>query len=465
VIVIGIVQGAPAVERLKKSLLYTYGVADLCFTMMMNMESYIFTVFLTDYARFSLDIARKILWLTGSVDIVCALASGVILQKVSLKYGGKYRSWFLIGPPILMPLFLLQFTKIGSDVTAAWTIVFGFIASHLLFNIVFSANGAMLGRLSRLPEERTILSTSRAQGISAAGLIFSVSAIPMIGFFTAHTNKIAGVTITTGVYAVSMILGYWYLYWITTGKDPYDEAPAGSSQKKSGQSLQEIIGLVFKNPPLLYLILSQIFINTSTFVITSMAIYYFTYVAGNVAFLSVFILAISIARFLGAFAARWIGVRIGKRHSYWVFLTAAAGGFALARLVNGGVWIFTLTFCIAIALMSVAYSMSTALYADTVVYGEWKTGKSIRAFTMALLNLPIKTGILIRSTIVTTGLMAIGFVANTTPTPRVVEGIRSIMTLAPAAGYLLTAMIFYFGYRIDDAQVLKMQEEIAAKKA
>ncbi len=165
-------------ERLKKSLLYTYGVADFCFALMINMELYIFTAFLTDYARFSLDIARKILWLTGVVDIVCALAGGAILQKVSLKYGGKYRSWFLIGPPLLAPLFILQFTKIGSDVTAAWIIMFGFITSHLLFNVVFSANGAMLGRLSRLPEERTILSTSRAQGMSAAGLVFSATAMP-----------------------------------------------------------------------------------------------------------------------------------------------------------------------------------------------------------------------------------------------------------------------------------------------
>jgi glycoside/pentoside/hexuronide:cation symporter, GPH family len=464
-IVLGAVQGVSTVERLKKSLLYTYGVADLTFTLMINMETYIFTAFLTDYARFSLDIAQKILWLTGSVDIVCALAGGAILQKVSLKYGGKYRSWFLIGPPILTPLLILQFTKIGSDVTAAWIIMFGFITSHLLFNVVFSANGAMLGRLSQLPEERTILSTSRAQGMSAAGLIFSVSAMPMIGFFTAHTDKIAGVTITTGVYAVIMILGYWYLYWITAGKDPYDETPGDASQKKSGLSLREIIGLVFRNPPLLYLILSGIFLNTSYLIITSLAIYYFTYVAGNVAFLSVFILAISIARLLGTFAARWIGVRIGKRHSYWIFSALSACGFGSARLFHEGIWVFTLIFCISIILMSIASSMSTALYADTVVYGEWKTGKSIRAFTMALLNFPIKVGILIRSTIITTGLMAIGFVANTTPTPRVVEGIRSIMTLAPAAGYLLAAMIFYFGYRIDDAHVLKMQEEIAAKNA
>ena len=204
-------------EKLSKSLLYTYGVADLCFTLMINMELYFFAAFLTDYAQFSLMTVGKILGLTGFLDILCALAGGAILQKTTLNYGGKYRSWFLIGPPILAPLFILQFTKIGSNGTAAIIVMTGFIASHLLFNVVFSANGAMVGRLSSLPEERTILSASRSQGMSAAGLIFSATAAPMLAFFAARTDKITGFTITISVYAFMMVLGYWYIYKLTAG--------------------------------------------------------------------------------------------------------------------------------------------------------------------------------------------------------------------------------------------------------
>ena len=222
------------VEKLSKFVLYSYGIADLFFALMINMEAYFFTAFLTDYAQFSIALAGQILGLTSLIDIVCALAGGVLLQKVTLKYGGKYRSWFLVGPPLIAPLFILQFTKIGSNTTAALLVMLGFIAGHLLLNVV--------------------------------------------------------------------------------------------------------------------------------------------------------------------------------------------------------------------------------------VYGEWKTGKNIRAFTMALMNLPIKIGVLIRSAVVTAGLMAIGFVANTPPSPRVIEGISSIMTLAPAAAYSIAAVIFFFGYKIDDSHILKMQEEIAARK-
>ena len=195
-----------------------------------------------------------------------------------------------------------------------------------------------------------------------------------------------------------------------------------------------------------------------------MAIYYFTYVAGNPAFLSIFLLSISIARLLGTFAAPAIGVKLGKRNSYFIFFGLAAIGFAVARFLNHSPWGFTLMFCLSVLFVSISTSLNTALFADTVVYGEWKTGKNIRAFTMALMNFPIKIGVLIRSAVVTAGLMAIGFVANSAPTPRVIDGISSIMTLGPAIGYAMAAMIFFLGYKIEEPHVLQMQIEIAEKK-
>jgi GPH family glycoside/pentoside/hexuronide:cation symporter len=261
-----------------------------------------------------------------------------------------------------------------------------------------------------------------------------------------------------------MILGYWLVYRMTAGMDPYDEVPPDTSGAPPGFSVKEIIGLVFKNPPLMLLILAQVFSSTSFFLITSMALYYFTYVMGDAAFLSVFLMSISIARLLGTFVASSIGVKLGKRVSYFSFFGLAAIGFAGARLMSHSPWGFTFLFCLSILFVSLSTSLHTALFADTVVYGEWKTGKNIRPFTMALMNFPIKIGVLIRSAVVTLGLTAIGFVANTTPTPRVTEGISSIMTLGPAVGYALAAIIFFLGYKIEESHIVQMQEAIAARK-
>ena len=453
------------VEKLKKSLLHTYGIADLGFVLMVNMEVYFFPIFLTDHAQFSLSMSGQILGITSLVDIFFALVAGVLLQKATLKFGGKYRSWFLVGPPVVAVLFLLQFTKIGSDSVAAVIIIFGFLSSHLIWNIVVTAGGSMVGRLSQLPDERTILSTSRAQGISAAGLIFSVTAPPMMLFFSTHTNDIVGVTITVGIFNILMVLGYWYIFKMTAGKDPYDEAGSDSAQGNAGPSIWGMFLLSLKNPPLLLLICAEVFRNSYVLVITALVAYYFKYVFSlSEYYLSIFILAISISRLSGTVVASWIGIKIGKRNAYWTSLVLAAMGFGSAIFCSRDPWSFTVVFCIASLLGMVAGSMSTALFSDTVVYGEWKTGKNNRAFTMALQSFAIKVAVFIRNLVVSIGLIAIGFVANTDPTPGVIEGLRSITIFSPAVVCVISAAIFFFGYKIEDSQVPGMQDEIFSKK-
>ena len=455
----------PMPEKLKKSLLYTYGTADLGFVLVTNMELFLFAVFLTDIANFSLSLTGYILGFTSLADIAFALAGGIILQKITLKYGGKYRSWFLVGPPVVAVLFILQFSKIGNTLSAALIIFFGFILSHLIWNIVFTACASMVGRLSQLPDERTILSASRAQGMSAASIIFGPTSLLLVNFFTSHTGKIAGYSFTSATYALLMVLGYLYLYVMTAGRDPYDEAISQTGPGAQKQSVVGIVGLVFKNPPLILLIAAEIFRNSYIFIIASFAAYYFKYVLDNPDFLAQFILAIGISRLLGTFAATWIGVKIGKRHSYWIFMVLSAAAFASGRFFSGTTWGFTVIFCIGSLLGMVSSSMSTALFSDTVVYGEWKTGKNIRAFTMALQTFPIKVGVFIRSGVITFGLMAIGFVANTEPTARVVDGISSIMSFTPAIACIISAGIFYFGYRIEDKRIQQMEKELSAGRA
>ncbi|MBP1624944.1 MAG: sugar (Glycoside-Pentoside-Hexuronide) transporter, partial [Acidobacteria bacterium] len=264
-------------ERLPKRILYTYGVSELCFSLMVGMEVYFFSAFLTDYAQFPLKLAGQILLLTSLFDIVCALGGAVILQKVTMPFGGKYRSWLLVGPPVVAPLFVMQFVKIGSDSMAAAVIIFAFVSSHMLWNVSYAAVGSMLGRLSQLPDERTTMSASRTQGGCVAGLIFSLAGLPMINFFGERTSRLAGFPITTAIFALLMICGYLYIYKITAGKDPYDEASAGSTGKGSQESMKEVAGLALRNRPLLFIITADTFNNTATFMNLAFSFYYFIY--------------------------------------------------------------------------------------------------------------------------------------------------------------------------------------------
>jgi GPH family glycoside/pentoside/hexuronide:cation symporter len=452
-------------ERLRKSLLYTFGVGDLCFTLMIATELYLYPRFLTDFAEFPLEIANRILLLTALFDIVCAFLGGIILQKVTLRFGGKYRSWLLLGPPLVAPLYVLQFVKFGDFQVAAVVIIVTFAMSHMLFNVVYAATGSMVGRLSQLPGERTILSTSRAQGMSAAAIIFSIAGTRMIDYFGKQTTPLAGFPITVTIFAVLMVLGYWYLYWRTKGRDPYDENVEQTANPGNKVPMLEIVREVFRNRPLLLLIFADIFNYTCAFFIAGFATYYFAYVMRNEAFFNqYFLLALSISLLAGTLVASWIGPKLGKRKAYWMAFMLAACVFASAIFLGKSEWSFTLIFCAGSAIQYVAVSMCTALYSDAALYGEWKNGRNILAFAMALLVLPLKVGLLIRNALITGGLMTIGFVANQDPTPQVIAGIKNLMTFVPAGACILAAVIFLVGYKIEDRDILRMQDEIAARR-
>jgi len=449
------------VKGLKKSLLYTYGIADMFFVLMVSMELYYFTMFLTDWAEFSMKTVQIILYITGALDIVCVLLSGVILEKITLKFGGKYRSWFIVGPLPIAILFIFQFTKIGSNAVAVAIIIIGFTASHLLWNTLAACGGAMIGRMTQDTKELTILSTSRAQGMTAAGLIFSFAAPWMIAFFSGHTNQITGVSLTVAVVGVLMILGYIYIYRETSGMDPCDTEKTNSARKEKSLPLLEITRLVFGNVPLVMLIIAEIFRSLSIVLVSALAAYYCKYVLDDEPFMKQFMLTTAAFGVGGSFIATWVGQRLGKRHTYWMAMLAGGVIFTAARFIDAGAWGFAVMFGLGSACVVMASCMNTALFSDTVVYGEWKKGKNIRAFTMALLNLPIKLSVVMRSAVVTTGLIMIGYVANAEPTPEVVSGIRSLITFSNAAACLLGAVIFFFGYKLKDEDITKMQAELA----
>ena len=450
-------------EKLKKSLLYTYGVGDMFFVLMVCMEMYYFTAFLTDYAMFPMKTVSTIQFITGVFDIGCALLAGILLHKINFKFGGKYRSWFLVGPLPVALLFILQFTKIGPEVTAITIIIIAFVTSHLLWNVIVSCSGAMVGRMTDRTEELTILSASRAQGMAAAGLVFSATGLPLIAFFSMRTSQLASMPLTVAVYSALMILGYLYIYKMTTGKDPYDDEVQSASKQQEKLSIMEILRLVMRNPPLRMLVISEIFRSSCVQLVAATAFYYFRYVRGDLDFMSIFLVITATASLTGATLARWVGPRLGKRRTYCMTLICAGTAYASSYFLGTTSLRFALLIGVGAMFLAIASGINTALYADTVVYGEWKTGKNIRAFTMALQQVSIKLSVLIRVMVVTFGLGAIGYIANTDPLPHVVGGIAALMSFSPATVCFIAAIIFFFGYKIHDSEAAEMREEIAAR--
>ena len=106
-------------------------------------------------------------------------------------------------------------------------------------------------------------------------------------------------------------------------------------------------------------------------------------------------------------------------------------------------------------------ALVVAMYATCVDYGEWRTGKNVRGFIMALLTTPIKVGNFIKSVIITTALASASYAADMTPTPELIQAIKNGFCLYPALVMIFGLVLFVILSR----KLKDMENDLAAKKA
>ncbi|WP_455543784.1 MFS transporter [Intestinibacter sp.] len=305
-------------KKLSKRHLYTFGLGDFGFNAMMCMETNFFSAFLTDYARFPLALAGIIMTITSIADTIASLLAGVILQKskINIKDSGKYRSWLLFGPPIVAIFYIIQFSKVGSNNLSAAVICSGYIISHLICAIVYTAYISLLGKMSSIQSERTTLSINKAQWNSAANIIFSYTAMTLVSFIAVRTTPVLGYTFTTAFWAILMVLSFWYIFTLSKGKDVEEVSTNQSNDKASSPSTIELLKLTGKNKPLLGLVGAEILRNTATFLMIGTAFYYFKYVLQDLNFLPIYLSIVAIMQFIGTLIVPKVANKFSKRQSY-----------------------------------------------------------------------------------------------------------------------------------------------------
>ena len=80
---------------------------------------------------------------------------------------------------------------------------------------------------------------------------------------------------------------------------------------------------------------------------------------------------------------------------------------------------------------------------------------------MALLTTPIKVGNFIKSVIITAVLASAGYIADMTPTPELIQGIKNGFCLFPAIIMIFGMIVFVILSR----KMKDMDNDIAAKKS
>lgn len=458
-------QGQP--KKLSTALKIFYGVGDCGFTLMTNVESYFFSFFLTNLAKFGLGTVSAITTIASAVDACLSWIYGAILNSIKPKRWGRYRSWLVLLPWVVPFLFAFQFIKIGDGPVAVIIITLAAIVSHVVWNFPYVANVSMIAVAGKTPEDRAQLSSTRAAWANVSRIIFSYVGAPLAAVFAGvigETNQYGAVAFVLGCVMAVLYFAHFKMF---AGYEEVEVFSKETAKKdKSKTSGKDLLKALVQNPPLMTLMLADLAKWMFNFVCSGIAIYYFTYVANNKGLLATYILISNILCVIGSYLAKNMAKKLSTRSTTIFTFFAMAIVLLIANFMYENVTLVLVLMSVAQFGYGIAYACTPALYADTIIYSEWKTGKNATGWISGLQNVPLKVGVMTRGIIIAACLAMANFNPNIDAAAASVElkqGICVAFMVIPACALIIAAIILLFGFRLTKEKVEQYQSEIAAR--
>ena len=422
-----------------------WGVGNIGEGVVTMVTSTYFIIFLTDTALLPLWIV-SLISVTGSVmDFLFVPLSGALLSGARPMRWGRYRSWLLICPPLVVMFYMLCFTVTASPACTALCALLGYIGGKAAWNLVYSANAALTAVLSKAPGSGTRYSAQKMIGSNIGRMLGNSLTPALVSAFAVHMSE-------AGSYRASiLIMGTFYIasclmhFRICADADE----PLRESSQRTRLSAGEILHVIAVEPHLLLTIIIDLTSNVASLVLPSLAVYYYKYCAESPGLVSMHMLVIGLGGLTGAGLVRLMGGRCAKatKPILLVLYALVAASLLSTRLFPDN----TLYFICAGAAIAVFTGMTSpfelTLYMNEAARYAERTGRDATGFIMSLSNLPVKFAAVIKSVLIPLALMVSGYSAGGEATPQLRQAILNAYTLIPVifpiCGIVLLSLTHY----------------------
>jgi glucuronide carrier protein len=451
-----VAETADATPRLRASQYLGYAAGEVANNLTFQTVAVFVLIYYTDVAGIAASTAGTLLLVARVWGGVTDLFSGSRVDATATRWG-RFRPYLLFGSVPLLMLLVATFSipgRLGDTGTLWWAFV-----SYALFSLAYSfvniPYGSLAAAMTHEPDERAKLSSARAVSASVTILLIAVVVAPQI---EGSDDLQRSLTVTTSVFAV-LGLGL-YLWCFATSREA-----VRSATDKVGTG--ETLAMIRRNRPLVLLCVSTLLFLTGMFSLSAVAVFYARDVLGNADYY-IAMTAVQTVAMVAAAALVPISVgTIGKKRAF--VLAGAIGalaalGFAIAPASVPALGIA------CYGVLGIGFgainALIFALQADTVEYGEWKSGVRAEGASYALLSLTRKTGQGIGGAAAAYTIGIGGYVSGAASqsdtaitTIRVAAGIVPAVAVTAAAVVMLTYPLTESAFR---AMVAQLAERRAA---
>ncbi len=269
-------------------------------------------------------------------------------------------------------------------------------------------------------------------------------------------NERKGFTLAMTVLAVLAVIMFFITFFTTKERV---HPPVGQMT-----SLRYDLKDLLANKPWWILFSLGIFTLSHVSIRNGSIMYYFKYYVGSEELASAFMLAGTIATIVSIMLTEYFSRLLGKKRFYilcMAFTTVLAVLFGLLG-PDDVVLMFVIQVLISFTFGPTA-PLVFAMYTDAADYSEYRTGRRATGLVMSASTMAQKFGWTIGGALAGWLLMIFGFKANEVQAEGALAGIRMMMSVIPAIGSLLGAVLMVF-YKLDDRFMEEVEETLAGRR-
>lgn len=385
------------------------------------------------------------------IDAVTDPIMGSLADRTVSRFG-KFRPYILFGAVPFGVISVLAFTT--PDLSEQGKMIYAF-ATYTLLMLVYTAVNipycALGGVMTKDPQERVSLQSYRFVCAFIGGLLVSALTLPLVDAL-GQGDKAKGYQLTILLMSIAGVVMFLLCFAGTRER----VQPVAEQQG----SVRDGLKALWQNDQWRVLSVAALFLLTGNVLKNTMAIYYVKYYLGQNDGITLFITLGMFASMAGCLVANPLAKKVCKIKAYIGLQLAAAFFCAASYFVAPDqlIWAFAMNmawnFC-----FNAATPLLWAKMADTVDYGEWKTGVRTTGMVYSSIIFFIKMGLAIGGAMAGWLLAGYGYQADTEQTATAKEGILLAFSLLPAIGSVVVALVMRH-YLLDNRKVAAIQADL-----